>query len=93
MVDGEFQMLIDDLRHRGFHAEFRRWGMGDTIFVGHDRDTDADDILAFRRALYVGQRANGRGWILADGMELGDEFSTVEIGLYIEWKLSGSASE
>ena len=89
----EFQTLIDRLREQGLDARFRRWAMGDSIFVGGERTTGPGGIELFGRAIYIGRRDNGT-WYASD-LTFGDEedLDELEIARYVERRLTITAEE
>jgi hypothetical protein len=92
-IPPEFQTIIDQLRQRGLDARFRRWAMGDSVFVGSERTTGPGGIELFGRAIYIGRRDNGT-WYASDlsaGEE--DDVDEHEIVRYVERRLAMTAEE
>ena len=52
-VPTQHQRLIAQLIERGFHAGFRQWALGNTVFVGHGETAIGGGFRAFERAAYL----------------------------------------
>jgi hypothetical protein len=52
-IPARHQALIDKFVQRGFVAMFRRWALGDTVFVATGTRVLEDGIVAYDRSLYV----------------------------------------
>ena len=92
LMPPEFQTVIDRLRERGLVARFRRWVMGDSIFVGHERRIHRGGIEGFGRVIYIGQRDNGT-WYTFDLIAGEEDIDESEIVRYVERRLMATEEE
>lgn len=83
-----FKRLVERFRGRDLFVHFRRWGEGDTVFVGWGRKTH-DGVEGFARSMYIGQRPNG-AYYAFDFVETNDEYSEDEVVQYVEQRLTAS---
>jgi len=61
-VPASHQRLITQLAERGFHAAYRQWSLGDTVFVGYGevaRGGEGREIRGWERAAYLVPNEDG----------------------------------
>lgn len=89
-IPSEFLTTIQWFRERGFHASFREWAPGKTIFVAADPET-IGGMTAYGRAVYVASRKDGT-WSIISPIDSGQSMTLDELKDFVARILRSSGA-